>query len=40
VGLAWERAMAGKGLFLLAVRDDNGRQPRDQMLRKIEAQSA
>ena len=40
VGLAWERAMAGKGLFLLAVRDDNGHQPRDQMLRKIAAQSA
>jgi len=35
VGLAWERAMEGRGLFLLAVRDDAGRQPREQMIDKI-----
>lgn len=35
VGLAWDKAMNSNGLFLLAVRDDNGRQPREQMMDKI-----
>lgn len=35
VGEAWERAMDGRGLFLLARKLVDGMQPRDQMLTKI-----
>lgn len=35
VGVQWERAMAGKGLFLLARHNDGGRDARQQMVDKI-----
>lgn len=35
IGQVWERAMAPKGLFLMLEKEVEGRQPRDQLIRKF-----
>ena len=35
VGLKWEEAMRGQGVFILAEKSLGGRSPRDQMLERL-----
>jgi type III restriction enzyme len=39
VGLKWEEAMNGEGIFLLVEKEVNGRTPREQMLDRIHRSS-
>ena len=35
IGELWERQMGGKGLYLMAVKDDRGKDVRAQLMAKI-----